>query len=91
MDNQVDAKDRIIDLKSQNATINHTWMALALAGGILGVVVQAKRNKGFWGKVGGYIVGSAVISIPVGIVATQKINKNKAEIAKLENDNSNTV
>jgi hypothetical protein len=80
--------NKIIDLKTKNANINYVWMGLALAGGITGVVIASRKGKRFWGKVGGYFLGSLAVSIPVGIIAYPKMNKNRAEIKKLENEKS---
>jgi len=77
-----ETNNKVVDLKAKNSTMNYTWTALGLAGGVLGVIYAIKTKKSFWGKVGFYFLGTAIVSIPAGMVMYPKIAKNKAEIEK---------
>lgn len=81
-------ENRVIDLKTKNANMNYVWATLAFAGGVAGVVIASRKGKRFWGKVGGYIIGSLAVSIPIAVIVQPKVNKNKAEIIKLEKEKS---
>lgn len=77
-------ESRAIDLQTKNANMNYVWTALALAGGIAGVIYASKKDKRFWGKVGFFFLGGVAVSIPTGIVVAPLMNKNKAEMKKMQ-------
>jgi hypothetical protein len=80
-------ENRIIDLQAKNTLLWSTWTALAIAGGIAGVVYASSKGKN---RIGWFIVGSVAVSLPVGLFVRPKIIKNAAEIIKINNSEEPT-
>ena len=79
-----DTAAKIIDLQSENSTINTVRMALGFAGSIAGIVYANKTGGKFWRYVGFWFLGGAVVGIPTTLATIPKLNKNLAEIKKLK-------
>ncbi len=76
-------KDRIEELKANNATIKGVTGALSLAGGVYGVILSNRAGRSFWWGVGSFFAGSILVGT-LGTVATlRKVNNNTAQINNL--------
>lgn len=83
---EMTVENKIIDTKAKNQKLQYVWSAMALAGSIAGVVYASRKGKGFWGKVGFWVIGGMAVAVPTGLIINPRIIKNKATILKLQNE-----
>lgn len=79
-----DIEKEIIDLKSKNKTVFIVQGGLSFAGSVGGLIYAIKKNKSFWGKVGFWILGGLIVTVPSGIAANLINNRRNTDIKKLE-------
>lgn len=77
-------KDRIEELKANNATIRGVTGSLSLAGGVYGVILSNRAGKNFWWGVGAFFAGSILVGTLGTIVTLRKVNNNTAQINNLQ-------
>lgn len=77
-------QEKINEINAKLATTNYTVSALSLAGGVLGVIVAARRGNGFWSRVGYFFAGSILVGVAAGIATVPKTAKLIAERQNLE-------
>jgi F0F1-type ATP synthase assembly protein I len=77
-------QEKINEINAKLNTTNYVVSGLSLAGGVLGVMLAARRGNGFWGRVGYFFAGSILVGVAAGIATAPKSAKLIAERQNLE-------